>query len=86
MGYWTVVPYKTLRRHPALRLSPAGVVPQHNRRPRPIIDYSYYDLNAQAVPLAPEHAMQLGATFQRLIQRLTYCNHEMARRCSQSLT
>jgi hypothetical protein len=74
MGYWTVLPYTALRHHPALRLAPAGVVPQRDRRPRPIIDYSFYNTNTDAQPIAPYHAMQFGATLPRLLQRLAYCN------------
>ena len=70
MGYWTVLPYQAVRHLPTLRLAPAGVVPQRERRPRPIIDYSYYGTNAASVPIAPLHAMQFGQTLQRVLQRL----------------
>jgi hypothetical protein len=74
MGYWTVLPYSALRCHPHLRISPAGVVPQRDRRPRPIMDYSFYQVNQEFIPLAPTQAMQFGQTLQRLLQRLTYCD------------
>ncbi|MFN9983273.1 MAG: hypothetical protein ACK53Y_25320, partial [bacterium] len=41
MGFWVVVPYSAVRHLPRLKLAPAGVVPQRDRRPRPIIDYTY---------------------------------------------
>jgi hypothetical protein len=74
MGYWAVLPYEAVRRLPHLRLAPAGVVPQRDRRPRPIMDYSYYSINQHSFPLHPAHAMQFGATLQRILQRLVYSN------------
>jgi hypothetical protein len=74
MGYWTVLPYAAVRSFPALRLSPAGVVPQRERCPRPIMDYSFYGINQSFLPLASPHAMQFGQTLPCLLQRLVYCN------------
>jgi hypothetical protein len=74
MGYWVVLPYHSIRTQPHLRLAPAGVVPQRERRPRPIMDYSFFGTNAASVPLHPHHAMQFGSTLQRILQRLVYCN------------
>jgi hypothetical protein len=74
MGYWLVLPYSAVRHMTPLRLAPAGVVPQRERRPRPIMDYSFYDTNQQSVPIQPAHAMQFGGTLQRILQRLVYCN------------
>jgi hypothetical protein len=74
MGYWAVLPYEAVRHLPHLRLAPAGVVPQRARRPRPIMDYSYNSINQHSFPLQPAHAMQFGATLQRILQRLVYCN------------
>jgi hypothetical protein len=74
MGFWTVLPYQAVRLQPSLCLTPAGVVPQRERRPRPIIDYSFYGTNQTSVPLHPQHAMQFGGTLQRILQCLAYCN------------
>jgi len=60
MGYWTVLPYSTLWHHPVLRLAPAGVVPQKEQRPHPIMDYSFYGKNSNGLPIAPMHSMQFG--------------------------
>ena len=75
-GYWTVLPYSAVRHLPNLKIAPPGVVPQRDRRPRPIIDYSWYDLNQTACPLAPESAMQFGRAFHRITQRIVYANPE----------
>jgi len=74
MGYWTVLPYSSVRHLAQLKLAPVGVVPQRERRPRPIMDYSYYDTNKGFLPIAPNHAMQFGTALPRLLQRLVYCN------------
>ena len=74
MGYWIVLPYPTVRGLPHLKLAPVGVIPQRERRPRPIIDYSYNGVNQGSLPLAPAHAMQFGHSLQRILQRLAYCN------------
>jgi len=36
-GFWTVLPYAEVQHLPTLRLSPLGVVPQQDRRPRLIV-------------------------------------------------
>jgi hypothetical protein len=41
MGYWVVLPYKAARHYKHICIAPAGVVPQCEQRPRPIIDYSF---------------------------------------------
>ena len=67
---WVVLPYHTLRHLPNLRVSPMGVVPQHERRPRPIVDYSFSGVNTDTVLLAPPEAMQFGRTLERLIHQV----------------
>jgi hypothetical protein len=74
MGYWLVLPYHAVRHYANLRISPAGVVPQRERRPRPIMDYSYSGVNQDSFPIQPHQSMQFGSTLQRLLQRLVYCN------------
>jgi hypothetical protein len=78
-GYWTVLPFSTVAHLTALKLSPAGVVPQRERRPRLILDYSYppeHNVNDSSLPLAPTHAMQFGKALPRILQRLVYCNKQ----------
>jgi hypothetical protein len=74
MGYWVVLPFSSIKNHPYLKLAPAGVVPQRERRPRPIMDYTFNNINQTSLPIAPFSAMQFGSTLQRLLQRLAYCN------------
>jgi hypothetical protein len=50
-----------------LRISPIGVVPQRDRRPRTIVDYSFSGVNQETCPLAPAEAMQFGKALQRIV-------------------
>ncbi len=63
-----------MRHFNSLKLAPAGVVPQREHRPRPIVDYSYTNINQTSLPVAPYHAMQFGTALPRLLQRLVYSN------------
>jgi hypothetical protein len=69
-GFWIILPYSTVKDWPTLRLSPLGVVPQRERRPRTIVDYSFNMVNTDTLKLAPPEAMQFGHTLQRLLQKL----------------
>jgi hypothetical protein len=71
---WVVLPWSVARHLPGLRLSPAGCVPQRNRRPRLIADYSYYDVNLDTHPDAPHEAMQFGRALQRYIHAIVHAN------------
>jgi hypothetical protein len=55
-GQWVVLPFAQLMNDPRLqlhlRISPMGVVPQRDRRPRIIVDYSFFDVNDETVRLA----------------------------------
>lgn len=69
-GYWMVVPYAAVRHWTNLRLSPIGAVPQRDRRPRLIVDYSFSDVNGETVQLAPPEAMQFGRALHRVLKRI----------------
>ena len=71
---WLVLPYDKLRHLSRLRISPMGVVPQHERRPRPIVDYTFSGVNAETVGLAPHEAMQFGHTLERLLVQVVHAN------------
>jgi hypothetical protein len=74
LGYWGVIPYRAIRHFPSLKISPIGVIPQRERRPRSIIDYSWSGVNDATAPLAPFAAMQYGLALQRILQHITYAN------------
>ena len=73
-GYWSILPFSEVEQFVHLKLSPAGVVPQRTRRPRPIMDYTFTDINSSSVPLSPLSSMQFGQTLQRLLQRIAYAD------------
>jgi hypothetical protein len=66
-GFWTVVPYGLVKRLRGLRLSPLSFVPQRGRRPRLIVDLSYYGVNVDTLKLAPHEAMQFGRALDCLL-------------------
>jgi len=72
--FWVVLPYSAVAHFPHLKLAPCGVVLQRERRPRPIMDYTITTVNQHSIPLAYPHAMQIGRTLPRLLQRLVYAN------------
>lgn len=72
--FWCVLPFSAVKHYPHLKLAPCGVVPQWDRRPRPIMDYTYTSVNQMSVPLALMHSMQIGKTLPRILQRLAYAN------------
>ena len=66
-GQWMVLPYDSVKHLPHLHISPLGVVPQHERRPRTIVDYTFSDMNGELIPLAPHEAMQFGRALERFL-------------------
>jgi hypothetical protein len=45
---------------PHLKLAPVGVIPQQERRPHPIMDYTCNGVNQSSLEVAPNQAMQSG--------------------------
>jgi hypothetical protein len=68
-GQWLALPYSAVRHLPNLRLSPTGVVPQRDRRPRPIVDYTFSGVNEGTNSAAPD-SIQFGAALIRFLQHL----------------
>jgi Reverse transcriptase (RNA-dependent DNA polymerase). len=69
-GQWTILPYSVVEQLPNLRISPPGVVPQRDRRPRWIVDYSFYGINQETLPLVADDAMQFGHTLDRILRHI----------------
>jgi hypothetical protein len=69
-GFWLLLPYAELRPLVNLIIHPIGVVPQQSRRPRIIVDYSFYGFNMETVKLAPGEAMQFGKTLERILHAI----------------
>jgi len=73
-GYWTILPYSKVLNLSHLRLSPLGIVPQRDRRPRVIVDYTFWGINEDTVPLAPPESMQFGRAFERTLRKIRQAN------------
>jgi len=81
-GFWTVLPYRLLKEKYRqkmrylrdMRLSPMGVVPQRERRPRIIVDYSFYEVNQETLSLGPSEAMQFGRALERVLYQVRHAN------------
>lgn len=73
-GQWMVLPYDLVKNIPNLRISPLGVVPQHDRRPRTIVDYSFYGINDDTIPLAPHESMQFGRALDRVLHEIVHAD------------
>ena len=54
--------------------SPPGVIPQREQRLRTIVDYSFFSVNNDTVPLAPSDSVQFGHTLHRLLGRIIRAN------------
>ena len=67
---WIILPFSEAKNLPNLRLSPPGVVPQRGRRPRWIVDYSWWNVNSETLPLAPKEAMQFGHALDRILREI----------------
>jgi len=80
--FWVVLPYRlwkekmeregsSLRK---LRLAPPGIVPQRERRPRLIVNYTFYLLNQETLQLAPDKAMQFARVLERVLHLVRNAN------------
>jgi hypothetical protein len=73
-GQWTLLPALLVLDDLQLRLSPLGVVPQRDRRPFTISDYSFFGINHETLALSPGECMQLDRALQRVLQHLKAAN------------
>lgn len=73
-GHWTLLPVQLVDGRLVLRVSPLGVVPQRDLRPRTICDYTYFGVNDDIECTAPAEAMQFGRALQRVLSRTHHSN------------
>jgi len=64
---WMVLPYDDVKHIPNLRISPLGVMPQCDRRPQTIADYTFSGINADTVKLTGHLPLQFGRALLRII-------------------
>ena len=67
---WVILPFEDAKELVGLRISPPGCVPQRDRRPRWICDYSFYDVNQETIELFAEDAMQFGHALERFLRQI----------------
>jgi hypothetical protein len=67
-GQWTVLPASLARKLKGIRISPVDIVPQRDRRPRTIVDYSFYAVNDDTLPIAPCQSMQFVHALNRILR------------------
>ena len=72
--YWIILPAEDILPLPGLMLSPLGVVPQAERRPRIICDYTFNGVNPDTLSRAPQDAMQFSHTLRRILWKLANAN------------
>lgn len=76
-NHWVVIPYSQAVLLPHLCLSPLGVVPQRDRRPRVIVDFTFSGVNIQTVTsIAPAEAMQFGRALDRVLYKIHHANRK----------
>ena len=73
-GFFTLLPWRLVKDPPGLRVSPLGIIPQRERRPRLTVDHSFCGTNAETVQLAPSEAMQFGRTLERTLQKIRHAD------------
>ena len=67
---WVVLPFSSVKDLPGLRLSPPGCIPQRDRRPRWICDYTWSGVNPDTIPIAALEAMQFGHALERILREI----------------
>jgi hypothetical protein len=71
---WILLPEALVMTKEELRLSPLSLLPQRYRRPRSIIDYTFYRINEDTVVMAPPEAMQFGKAPWRILAGIVHAN------------
>ena len=66
-GMIIILPYQLVRHLRPLQILPLGCVPQRERRPRIINDYTFSGVNPSTVKMAPPETMQWGRTLNRVL-------------------
>jgi hypothetical protein len=69
-GQWILLPANLVLSNRNMCLIPLGVVPQCERRPRTICDYSFCLVNDDTIKLCPVEYMQSGRALLRIPQKI----------------
>jgi hypothetical protein len=69
-GQWVLFPAQLVLDEKNLQISPLGIVPQRDRRPCTICDYSLFLVNLDTIHLALAESMQFGRALWRILQQV----------------
>jgi hypothetical protein len=73
-GCWTLLPHRLAREMKHLRVLPLGIIPQRERRPRLIVDCSFWEVNGETLSLSPRESMQFGKALERILCSVGHAN------------
>jgi hypothetical protein len=73
-GFWTILPYDRVRGLKGLRLSPAQIKEERDRRPRFIADHKSWGVNDHTLPTTPMESMQFGGALYRILTHIRNAN------------
>jgi hypothetical protein len=71
---WMLLPAALVMTQEELRISPLGVLPQCDRRPQSIIDYTFFRINEETLVMAPPEAMQFGKALWCILAGIVHAN------------
>jgi hypothetical protein len=78
-GFWMLLSHDAVRPLPHLRLSLLGVVPQREKRPYVVLDYSYYSINAETAKMSAAESIQFRKANKSLWDQLTWAHPKWGR-------
>ena len=73
-GFWAVLPFDSVKDLEELKLSPSAVKPERDRRPRLIIDHTWFGVNAATEEYVAKEVMQFGNALPRILHRVHHSN------------
>ena len=73
-GQWIILPYDRVKDLPGLCLPPPGCVPQRDRRPQWICDYTFSSANPETLDLFERESMQFGHALDRYLREILLAN------------
>ena len=74
-GFWVVLPLDQVRAlNKDLRISPMAVKVEPNRRPRVIVDHTWFGVNDHTIPDLPREVMQFGGALPRILWLLCHAD------------
>ena len=73
-GQWVILPATMAMELEGPRLSPPGLIPQRDHRPRWICDYTWPGVSLNTLPLTAMGAMQFGHALEKILRKILLAN------------